>query len=665
MAFENLLRPGHINGMYMRNRLIVGPMEKSMANLDGSVGERYIAYARRRAMGGAALIQLESTYVSPEGRGNPYQVGCHGDHVVPALTRMADEIHRHGGKLAMELNHGGRQSSAITHHRHPIAPSAIPSTFMDPGSVPRAMSRADIRRVIDDFVQAARRCLEAGVDMIHLHGAHGYLLGQFLSPRSNRRTDGYGGSLENRARFPLEVRAAVREMVGPDYPIGYRISASEYVEGGLEAGESACFAVMLADAGIDLIDVAGGTYESMSKIFQGPETPKGGFVEAAALIRRAVGDRVPVSVAQRMNDPVFSSMVMEREGFEYVTLARAFHADPDYVRKLAEGRADEILPCTGCNSCVNLTVARTPAGCASNPATVYELSRTTWSPAPVRLRVLVVGGGVAGMHAARFLGLRGHDVTLCEAAARLGGQLHYLRQALPEYGMLVDWLAREMEELGVAVKVDRRIQVEDIREMDPDVVVVATGARGGHLWADEEDRTVPLFDVLSALERPIDEWEAEVAVLGGDFAACAVVRHLRRAGVVVHLTEGSASVAADGAFNGLLVEMDLEADAGVHIHRETTAEAISGDRVAIQTRGVEAHLEVGAVVVGGRVPNNRLADELQRAGLRATVYCIGDAVRARDLYSAGQEAAEVAERIGLTAGVGGLSPVPGLLGVSG
>ncbi len=386
MAFENLLRPGYINTMYMRNRLIVGPMEKSLANLDGSVGERYIAYARRRAMGGAALIQLESTYVSPEGRGNPYQVGCHGDHVVPAFTRMADEIHRHGGKLAMELHHGGRQSSIAAHHRRPIAPSAIPSTFMDPGSVPRAMSRADIRRVIDDFVQAARRCLEAGVDMIHLHGAHGYLLGQFLSPRSNRRTDGYGGSLENRARFPLEVLAAVREMVGPDYPIGYRISAAEYVEGGLEAGESACFAVMLADAGIDLIDVAGGTYESMSKIFQGPETPKGGFVEAAALIRRAVGDRVPVSVAQRMNDPVFSSMVMEREGFEYVTLARAFHADPDYVRKLAEDRADEILPCTGCNSCVNLTVARTPAGCASNPATAYELSRTTWSPAAVRLR---------------------------------------------------------------------------------------------------------------------------------------------------------------------------------------------------------------------------------------------------------------------------------------
>lgn len=665
MAFENLLRPGYINGMYMRNRLIVGPMEKSLANLDGTLNERYIAYARRRAKGGAALIQLESTYVSPEGRGNPYQVGCHGDHVIPALTRMADEIHRNGAKLAMELNHGGRQSSIAAHHRHPIAPSAVPSTFMDPGSVPRAMTRADVRRVVDDFVQAARRCLEAGVDMIHLHGAHGYLLGQFLSPQSNRRTDAYGGSLRNRARLPLEVLAAIREAVGSGYPIGYRISAAEYVEGGLEAEESARFAVMLATAGIDLIDVAGGTYESMSKIFQGPETPKGGFVEEAALIRRAVGDKVPVSVAQRMNDPVFADAVMEREGFEYVTLARAFHADPDYVQKLVRDRAGEILPCIGCNTCVNLTVARAPAGCSSNPATAYELSRSSHREAPTRLRTLVVGGGVAGLHVARFLGLQGHEVVLCEAAGRLGGQLHYLRQALPEYGTLVDWLAFELDRLGVRVEMDRRVDAGDVRDMDPDVVVVATGARGGYLWAGERDRTVPVFNVLSALERPVDEWEVDVAVLGGDFAACMVVQHLRRAGVVVHITEPSPSLGTDGTFNGLLLEIDMDADDGVHIHRETTAELITGNRVAIQTRGEEGWLEVGAVVVGGRVPNSELADDLRRAGVRAHLYTIGDAVRARDLYSAGQEAAEVAERIGLVAGLGVLSPVPGWPAVSG
>ena len=645
MSFDNLLRPGYINRMYMRNRIIVGPMEKSLANLDGSLNERYIAYARRRAVGGAALIQLESTYVSPEGRGNPYQVGCHGDHVIPALTRMATEIHAHGAKLAMELNHGGRQASVTAHHRHPIAPSAIPSSFMDPGTVPRQMMEADIRRVMADFAKAAERCLAAGVDMIHLHGAHGYLLGQFLSPQSNRRSDGYGGSLANRARFPLEVLAAVRDVVGPAYPIGYRISAAEYVEGGLEADESARFAVMLADAGIDLIDVAGGTYESMSKIFQGPEAPKGGFVEEAAAIRRAVGDRVPVSVAQRMNDPVFADRVMEREGFEYVTLARAFHADPDYVLKLTEGRSERILPCIGCNTCVNLTVARTPAGCAANPASTFEFSRDSYRPSPERARVMVVGGGVAGMHAARFLGLRGHEVLLCEATERLGGQLHYLRRALPEFGTLVDWLASELDELGVRIETGHRVGVPEISEASPDAVVVATGARGGYLWAGTHGTAVPIFDVLSALERPPDDWEPDVAVIGGDFVACRVAQHLRRSGVRVHIVEAGASLAADGAFTGLLAEMELEADDGVTIHREATAESITGDGVVIQSRGEESRLEVGSVVIGGRRSRSDLSDELGRSGLRAQIYTIGDAVRPRDLYAAGQEAADVAERI--------------------
>ncbi|MDE0131561.1 MAG: FAD-dependent oxidoreductase [bacterium] len=648
MAFENLLRPAYINRMYMRNRLIVGPMEKSLANLDGSLNQRYIAYARRRAMGGAALIQLESTYVSPEGRGNPYQVGCHGDHVIPALAEMADELHRHGAKLAMELHHGGRQASVTAHHRRTIAPSAIGSTFMDPGSVPREMTLADIRRVVDDFGRAAERCLLAGVDMIHLHGAHGYLLGQFLSPLSNRRTDRYGGSLENRARFALEVLEEVRRVVGDDYPIGYRISAAEYVEGGLQAEESARFCVMLADAGIDLVDVAGGTYESMSKIFQGPETPKGGFVAEAALIRQALGDRVPVSVAQRMNDPVFADQVMERERFEYVTLARAFHADPDYVLKLMEDRARDIVPCISCNTCVNLTVARTPAGCAANPVSAHEHLRTTpMRKAAAPLRVMVVGGGPAGMHAARFLGQGGHDVTLCEATGRLGGQLHYLRQALSEYGTLVDWLALELAGVGVRVELGRPVGVEDVREADPDAVIVATGARGGYLWAEESDRTIPLFDVFSALERPPEEWEGAVAILGGDHAGCAVALHLRRLGVEVHIIESGASVASDGGFNGLLVEMELDADPGVHIHRETIAELIAGDRVALQGLGNHSWLKLGAVVVGGRAPNNRLADELSRADLQAAILPIGDAVGVRDLYAAGQEAAEAAEKVSL------------------
>ena len=323
------------------------------------------------------------------------------------------------------------------------------------------------------------------------------------------------------------------------------------------------------------------------------------------------------------------------------------------MRRLTEGQADRILPCIGCNTCVNLTVARIPTGCAANPASAFELSRDSYRPSPEPVRVMVAGGGVAGMHAARFLGLRGHEVLLCEATERLGGQLHYLRQALPEYGTLVDWLARELDELGVRVETGRRVGVAEISEADPDAVVVATGALGGYLWAATQEPTVPIFDVFSALERP-DEWESDVAVVGGDFAACRVAQHLRRSGVGIHIIESGASLAADGAFTGVLAEMELAADGGVTIHREATAESITGDGVVIQSRGKERRLDVGSVVIGGRRPNSELSDELRRSGLAAGIYTIGDAVRPRDLYAAGQEAADVAERIDLAGRAGAL-----------
>ena len=652
MAFENLLRPGRINRMRMRNRLIAGPMEKSMADQDGSLNERYIAYSAERARGGAALITLESAYVSPEGRGNPYQVGCHADHVLPGLRRMAEAVREHGANLALELNHGGRQSSAAVHHRRPLAPSPVPSSFMDAGSAPREMTPEDIRRVTADFARAAERCLRAGVDMIHLHGAHGYLLGQFLSPRSNRRRDDYGGPLENRARFPLEVLAAVREVAGPDYPIGYRLSADEYTAGGLETEESARFAAMLAGAGIDLIDVAGGSYESMSKIFAGPEAGPGGFLREAAAVRRAVGGRVPVSVAGRMNDPVFAQEAMERDGFEYVTIARGFHADPHYVRRLEEGGPQAILPCIGCNACVNLTVGRTPAGCAANPQSGFE-GRRVFLPAPAaeRRTAVVAGGGPAGLHAARFLGMSGRRVILLEASGRLGGQLRYLGRAAAEYGALADWLERELARLGVEVRTGEPATVSGIAALEPEAVVVATGAEGGRPAARMEDVSprLPLLDLFEALERPAGEWRGEAVILGGGYAECTVAAHLRRLGRPVRIVEPGGALAADGEFNGLLLAMQLEADPGVEVHLESTAEEISGERVLAQNRGEEFALSAGAVIVGGRISRNGLYEELLRAGFPADVYAIGDAVRPRDLYTAGQEAAQAAERITLAA----------------
>ena len=274
MAYDLLLRPGRINSMELRHRIITGPMERGMANRDGSLTQRYINYLTERAIGGASLIQVESTYVDARGIGHLYQVGCHGDHVIPALRQMAESVHAHGAKVGLELYMGGRQTPSYMSQRQPIAPSVVPCEVLSPTPIPRAMTQADIKEVIGKFAEAARRVIEAGLDMILLHGAHGYLVGAFLSPYSNHRTDDYGGSPANRARFPLEILAAVRDVVGSSFPIGYRLSADEFMEGGLTISDTTEFCKRLVDAGIDLIDVSGGIYETGSTIIQGSWGPE-------------------------------------------------------------------------------------------------------------------------------------------------------------------------------------------------------------------------------------------------------------------------------------------------------------------------------------------------------------------------------------------------------
>lgn len=635
--------------MELRSRIITGPMEKSLANRDGSLTQRYIDYLVERARGGASLIQVESTYIDTRGLGHLYQVGCHGDHVIPALSRMAKAVHAEGAKVGLELYLGGRQTPAYMSQRQPIAPSVVPCKALHPVPIPREMTLDDIEEVISLFAAAARRLKEAGLDMVHLHGAHGYLLSAFLSPFSNKRTDKYGGSAENRARFGLEVLAAVRKVVGQDFPIGYRMTADEYIEGGLTVADASKFAVMLADAGIDLIDVSGGIYESFPMIIQGPEAPKGGFVRNAAVIKKAVGDRVPVSVAQRLNDPHFANEVMGREGLDFISLTRAFHADPHYARKVSEGRTDEILHCMACHQCTNLLEANEAAGCAANPHTAHERERRI-RPVIQRRRVLVIGGGPAGMHAARILASQGNEVTLHEAASELGGQIRYSSRVAADYGNLVTYLIGQMKKLSVDVHLGSRVDVSTIRALQPDAVVVATGAVGGlSFWPLKGQPR--RFDIFSAMDRPASDWEDRVVIAGADSASCFVALHISGR-AEVHVVDPKAVFADDKLSPGRdLLMMALEGIPRVHLRYETTIEEIGEGYVLLQKQGAFERLEaVGGVVIGGRVANNKLYEQLVEELPDLQLYNIGDSVEPRDVYCASAEAADAAEKLRLQSG---------------
>lgn len=641
--FEHLLRPGRINTLRTKHRIVVAPMEKSMANPDGSLSERYIEYVTERARGGASLIQLESTYVDEGGRGNPYQVGCHHDGVIPGLKKLADILHGYGAQLSLELHHGGRQAAPSASGRQPIAPSPIGSSAMGPGAIPREMTDADIRAVIGAYTRAAERCLAAGVDMINLHGAHGYLLGQFLSPQSNHRTDEYGGPLENRARLALEVLAAVRHVVGPDYPISYRISAVEFVDGGLQLDDSIRFAVMLRDAGIDMVDVAGGTYESMSMIFQGSAAPRGGFVPYAAAIKQAVGD-LPVGVAQKLNDPVFTEQAMIEHGLDFVSLARGFHADPHFVRKLQRGAPEDILPCIACNACLWMSVARTPVLCAANPHTNFEESRRI-HPTTAPKTVLVVGGGIAGMHAARILGRQGHRVTLAEAGSRLGGQVNQSKLTQPDHEDLVLWLTRQLDKQGVAVRLNAEVTADEVRALDPDSVVIAIGAGGSPSRLRSDEGSASVMDVFSGYLN-VSTIEGPVVITTGDSPSCHLALLLAERGLDVHLIEAGGGLASDrpAPLDGTLAAQ-LDGYPHITVHTNSTAEMVRDGIVTGQTSGVEFQIPVSTIVTGGRVSRFGLAQELKNAGLRSTIRVIGDAASPRDVFWASFEAAEAAAGI--------------------
>jgi 2,4-dienoyl-CoA reductase-like NADH-dependent reductase (Old Yellow Enzyme family)/thioredoxin reductase len=642
-----LMREGRIGPMVLRHRLITGPMERSLANRDGSLTARYIDYLTERAKGGASLIQVESTYVDTRGMGHLYQVGAHDDHVIPALKRATEAVHAHGAKIGLEIYMGGRQTPAYVSQRQPIAPSVVMCRALHPHPTPREMTQADINDVIGQYCRAAERAVRTGMDMIHMHGAHGYLLCGFLSPFSNHRTDKYGGSAENRARFALELMAELRKTVGMKVAIGYRLTAEEFIDGGLTIQDTIEFSKRLADVGIDLIDVSGGIYESFQMIIQGPESPKGGFVRNAAAIKKAVGNTVPVSVAQRLNDPEFANEVMRREGIDFISLTRAFHADPHFARKVKENRTQDILPCMACHQCTNLLEKNVAAECAANPHSTHERDRRIVSVSRPR-HVMIVGGGPAGMHAARILRRQGNRVSLFERTGELGGQIRYSGRIAADYLNLIHYLSHQVNKLGVEVHLETTVDLDLISSIDPEVVVVAAGALGGLSWCPIVGNA-KTFDIFSAMDRPEGEWTGQAAIIGGDSESCFVALYLAQQGVEVFIIEPKEGFADNKLSPGRdLLLMEVKKFPAIHLISQTTAEEVGPGYVLTQSGGRIERLEgIDSIIFGERVANNAIYEQLLAAQPQREAYNIGDSVTPRDMYWASSEAADVAERIRL------------------
>lgn len=532
-SFNHLLAPGRIGKLELRNRIVMAPMGSNFAEADGHCGERIQAYYEARAAGGAGLLIMGVCSIAyPQGTAEPYQVGVSSDDFLPGLSALAARVHKHGAKIAMQLQHAGKVAVRDMAEGRPIWVPSIPpalntnmmaaltreelGTFVssskrrEGGAAIRIMDRADIAQMVEWFAAAAERAKRAGFDGVEIHAAHNYIIAGFLSAYFNKRDDEYGGPLENRARLLMEVLAAVRARVGADFPVWLRLDAYELrTPGGITLEDAKTVAVMAEAAGADAVSVS--AYAAVTEGVAFTEAPlvqqPGGFLEWATAIRKEIA--IPVIAVGRV-EPEVGDLGIARGQYDFVAMARKLLADPELPNKLIAGRPQDVRPCIYCYVCVSQIFINQRVKCAVNPRTGHE-SELVIAPAATPRHVVVVGGGPAGMEAARVAALRGHRVTLLERSDRLGGTLFFAALAYAENGRLLDHLVEQVRNLPIEVRYNSEATPQLLRELGAETVLVATGARRAapaipgaeqdHVWSGDELRRLLTGDRAEEIAR--------------------------------------------------------------------------------------------------------------------------------------------------------------------
>lgn len=637
---QHLFTPFQIRGRELRNRIVMPGVASFLIEDDGSITDKAVEHYRLKAAGGAAMVIMEACAVSAEGIVSPHQARIYEDRFVEGLSRIASAMKAEGAVPAVQIHHGGRQTSSRVIQRLPVAPSPLPCPTIrgevEPLSVPA------IQELVRKFGDAAERAVQAGFELVEIHGAHGYLINQFLSRFSNIRDDGYGGDLEGRTRFAREIVAELRRRVGPAFPISFKISAQEFVPRGLDIQESIEILRRLIPVGLDVVQVSAGNDATPEWISQPMFMEKACLADSAAAIRKAVD--IPVMAVGRINDPLVAEELIAAGKADLVCIGRGLLADSELPNKAREGRLDDIRMCIACNTCMESIFRRGRVECTVNPMLGRE-KEMAFHPAESPRKVMVIGGGPGGLNVAWVAARRGHQVHLYEKQDFLGGQL--IMGSVTEYKKeilnLIRFQKRQVEKYGVHCHLNHCVTAQSVQEVNPDVVILATGS-------------VPLLPEIAGIDKPLvvpftDVLDSgpctplKTVVVGGGPTGCEVSLHLAEQGSDVTILEMLPKIGnrLETVTRRVLLK-ELQAK-GVRWHTECTLLRIEDGGVVIaEPDGNQSSLEAQRVVIAiGSRPDNRLLDEIRALGYE--VHQIGDCLEPRSAKAAVHEGAVLGRKI--------------------
>lgn len=640
MTIHSLFTPFRIRGVELENRIVMPALASFLIEDDGSITDKTVEHYRLRAAGGPAMVIMEACAVSPEGVVSPHQARIYDDRFLDGLSKIAKVMKSEGAVPALQVHHGGRQTSVKVIKRKPLAPSPLPCPVINGDVEP--LTQEGIGELVVKFGDAAERAVAAGFELIEIHGAHGYLINQFLSRFSNIREDEYGGDILGRTRFAREVVEEIRSRVGENFPISFKISAQEFCPNGLTVEESIEALKPIVETGIDIVQVSAGNDATPEWIAQPMFMKQACLADSAEKIRKAL--QVPIMAVGRINDPLLADDIITREKADLVCIGRGLLADPEMPKKAKEGRLDDIRTCIACNTCMESIFRRGRIECLVNP-TLGREKEMVLVPAKKQRKVMVIGGGPGGLNVAWVAARRGHDVHLFEKAPVLGGQL--IMGSVTEYKKellnLIRFQKRQIEKFGVHCHLNHEVTMDTINEQQPDVIILATGS-------------LPVFPPVEGIDKPIvtsyvgmlegdPPSPKKTVVVGGGATGSEVAHHLAEAGSEVTIVEMLPKIgkALESMTRKILLRKLRSRK--TRFYTETRLERIEDNGVVVSDReGNKTFIEAERVVIAiGTRPDNTLYEKLEPLGYE--VHRIGDCLEPRSAKTAIYEGAVLGRSI--------------------